>query len=107
MTQEEKKTGMPFDESQAYVDDLVARTTATAIMRHGLRRRLALRRAAGIAAAVLIMCGATVAWHEKACSDARATADAEQQNPLASFLNSISDEQAQAIEYYDIEEIAE
>ncbi len=106
MKTEKISKAMPFVEPEGYVDQLVKEATEKAI-RQGKRpaRRVTLHWVAGLAASVLLLIGVATWWIAGMKDDAQSLAQTQQQDPLGQLLNSISDEEAQQIEYYEIEEI--
>jgi len=116
MTPEQINKKMPFDEKEGYVEQLVERATEKAIQEGTSThtRLIPLRRAAAIAASVLLLGGAATIWYMNKQDDKQSIAQiqnaqthtqtAQQQDPLGKFLNSISDEEAQQIQFYEIEE---
>lgn len=109
---------MPFAEAEGYVASLVARHTAQAIEsghaaasahQHPatpIRRW----RWAGVAASLLLMLAAgwtmvNMSNPSRTDHDAQRIAIAAQKSPLDAYLESIDDEEASLMEYYEIEEI--
>jgi len=106
MTLEQAGKNMPFKEEEGYVEDLVRNITEQTICKADRKRAhsIPMRWLAGIAATLLLLVGVGLLWNINQ-ADTPAIARAEQQEPLEVFLNSISDEEAQQIEFYEIEEI--
>ncbi len=106
MTIEQAGRKMPFNEEDGYVEQLVDRSTEQAIRQSARNRSrtLPLRFVAAIAASVLLLLGATLIWYNTK-DEPQTLAKTEQQDPLDNFLNSITDEEASQIEFYEIEEI--
>ena len=106
---ENKKTGMPYRESNDYLESLIASCTERAVnQQHGSRPekgRAAVRplwrmmTTAAAALAVLII-GVWMYVHHQDTLRTEA-----EQGPLQEFLAEISDAEAQQIVYYEIEEI--
>ena len=115
--------GMPYRESDEYLDKLVARCTEEAIQRgtkptqrksgsllRGLGStrwpawRMMAAAAAVVMVAVLFFAGKKV-WvaHENTL----AVAQVQEESPLDEFLNSLSDEDVQLLAYYEVEDIPE
>lgn len=109
---------MPFAEPEGYVAHLVARHTAQAIEsghaaasahQHPatpIRRW----RWAGVAASLLLMLAAgwtmvNMSNPSRTDHDAQRIASAAQKSPLDAYLESIDDEEASLMEYYEIEEV--
>ncbi len=106
MTIEQANKKMPFVEDEGYVDSLVKEVTEKALREgKGGARRVPLRLVASIAASILLLAGVFTLWHTLSPGNADTLVKAEQRDPLGEFLNNISDEEAQQIEYYEIEEI--
>lgn len=101
---------MPFNESNEYVENLMANATENAIRQKRIRKstRLQFPKAAAAVAAVVVI-AATAFWGGQKLYENRNTAIAQtpSASPLDSFLNNISDDEAAQIYYYDIDEIAE
>ncbi len=104
-----KKTGMPYRESNDYVESLIASCTENAIAhrRHSLpaKDKAAVKPLWRIAAAVaasaaVLIIGVWMYVHHQ--EPLRAD---NGQGPLQEFLAGISDAEAQQIAYYEIEEI--
>ncbi len=97
---------MPYDESPGYVDQLVGRVTENAIHHGGVRRsRSKMYFIISAAAMVLLLVGLGVLhFHQGPQPVAQTTV---QTSPIDEFLNGLTDEEAQALSYYEIEEIPE
>ncbi len=106
MTIEQAGRKMPFNEKDGYVEQLVSRTTEQAIRQSARNKAhtVPLRFVAAIAASVQLLLGATLMWYNTQ-DEPQTLARTEQQDPLGNFLNSITDEEARQIEFYEIEEI--
>lgn len=101
---------MPFNESNEYVENLMANATENAIRQKRKRKSTGMQfpKAAAAAAAVVVI-AATAFWggHKLYENNSEAIAHINSASPLDSFLNNISDDEAAQIYYYDIDEIAE
>ncbi len=101
---------MPFNESNEYVDNLMASTTEYAIRQKRIRKstRLQFPKVAAAVAAVVVIT-ATAFWGGQKLYEKSNTAIAQTQSasPLDSFLSNISDDEAAQLYYYNIDEIAE
>ncbi|MCR4853346.1 MAG: hypothetical protein K5893_07140 [Prevotella sp.] len=107
MTLERIGKKMPYAEKDDYVERLVEDATECAIHegKSTTARRINMRYVAGIAASVLLLLGIATVWHLNSREPSEPIAQAQKKDPLGAFLNSISDEEAKQIEFYEIEEI--
>ena len=97
---------MPYRESGEYVDNLIDATTDRAIKQQAMARRSRLRgliAASAAAVAVLIVSLSISLFNGKSTQQAAMTG----QGPLDEFLNTLSDEEAAQLTYYEIDEIPE
>lgn len=108
---------MPYKESQEYLDTLIARTTEKAISegrdeRREARVRPLMRYAAAAAIAVLLVFAGITLWSpasegvvaELKTDTLPTMAVTEGTGPIDEFLNEISDDDAQLLAYYEIED---
>ena len=100
---------MPYEESDKYMDELLGRVTEEAI-RQGCgknssraRTRIIIGSAAAALAVLLVGIGIVRFQH----TDQPVAKTEAVQSPIDQFLSSISDEDAQELTYYEIEEIPE
>lgn len=99
---------LPYQESEDYLDNLIDATTEKAISRqHAAKRNrhwrvMAISAAASIA--LIIGIGFTLLNHDNKPSPVTAMDDT---GPLDEFLNTLTDEEAAQLQYYEIEEIPE
>lgn len=101
---------MPYAESDDYVSQLVERTTEKALHRQGRARTVSLRvRLLAAAAVVLLLAGIGITYYNKVAVPLpqQPQVAEDTSGPIDDFLNSLSDEDAQLLAYYDIEEIPE
>ena len=110
---------MPYRESQEYLDELIARTTEQAI-RQGHRPKATVRplvkyAVAAAIVALLVFAGITL-WSPsqqpvvaELLTDtiATSTTEIEGEGPIDEFLDGISDDDAQLLAYYEIEDEVE
>lgn len=98
---------LPYSESQQYLDDLINKATEQAIMHHAIRGQTSRKSMiiASAAAIVLLLIGIGVAviQHEST----QQTVVLQSEGPLDEFLNTLTDEEAAQLQYYEIEEIPE
>lgn len=92
---------MPYHESEQYLDELIERSTKAA-----MQKRMPILRYATIAAAVILL------WNIIPAPDSGITcqnsiAQADKTGPIDKFISSLTDEEAEQIICYDIEEIPE
>lgn len=109
---------MPYRESQEYLDELIARTTEQAIRkdpRNATVRPLVKYAAAAAIVALLVFAGITL-WSPsqqpvvaELLTDtiATTTTEIEGEGPIDEFLDGISDDDAQLLAYYEIEDEVE
>ena len=104
---------MPFPETEQYVSDLIAEKTEMAIMesKHESQReyyaKTSVKTLVGIAASVLFVL--TLCWNDSIPETETVPQQTEsvKNSPLDIFLANISDNEAQNIECYDIDDIPE
>lgn len=104
---------MPFPETEQYVSDLIAEKTEMAIMesKHESQReyyaKTSVKTLVGIAASVLFVL--TLCWNNLMPETETVLKQTEtvSKSPLDKFLANISDNEAQNIECYDIDDIPE
>ena len=100
---------MPYTESNEYVGELLNRVTEEAI-RHDSgksrsRARVRIMIGSAAAAVMLLLVGIGIVRFQQA--DQSVAKNTMVQSPIDQFLNSISDEEAKTLMYYEIEEIPE
>ena len=98
---------MPYQENEAYLDDLINQATEQAILHERKKkasRRLTMMMTSAAAVVLLVVgVGLTVINH-----NSKAVAPIQQaESPMDQFLNSLSDEEVAQLPYYEIEEIPE
>lgn len=105
---------LPFVETDAYVDNLLDRATEHAIRTTPARNKSNRHRwravtAAAVATAAAVVIGFCVEWNAPSADNAlrQQVAYTASQSPLDQYLQSISDEEAQQIIDYEMEEIPE
>lgn len=100
---------MPYAESDDYVSQLVERTTEKALRQQGRAKTISLRVRLLAAAVVLLLAGIGIAYYNKVTTPLppKTLVAENTTGPIDDFLNSLSDEDAQLLAYYDIEEIPE
>lgn len=86
---------LPFHEEEDYVSHLLEQATRNALLqKKSVRRPLVVRYAAAACACVLLVLGGLRMFHSE-----------RNQSPLDRYLTSLSDDEAQRLFYYEIEEI--
>ena len=109
----DNKKEMPFPETEQYVSDLIAKKTELAIMesKHESKReyyeKMSVKTLVGIAASVLFVL--TLCWNDSIPKTETVPQQTEsvKNSPLDIFLANISDNEAQKIDCYDIDDIPE
>ena len=98
---------LPYNERAEYLSSLVDSAAEKAIVHdaHARRRRRLSMMAASVAAVALLVIGIGVAVNNNIGSSIPVTAQAD--GPLDEFLNTLTDEEAAQLTYYEIEEIPE
>jgi len=98
---------MPYNENDDYVSQLVSRATEHAL---GQPRQVSLRHQwtlwAAAAAVVVLIAGAGLTYYNKVLVTQELTAQQET-GPIDQFLNGLTDDEAQQLAYYEIEDIPE
>lgn len=97
---------LPYRESEEYLDSLIDLTTEKAIKQQAMARRnrhRGLLAASAAAVAVLIFTFSILLFNGKSTRQVAMTS----QGPLDEFLNTLSEEEAAQLTYYEIEEIPE
>lgn len=100
-----KQKVLPYRETDEYVSNLVERATEHAISKQ-TRKRPLLRKYLIAATVALLLAGAGVTYYQMA-PVRRQLAAQQQKSPVDDFLNSITDDEAKLLPYYEIEEIPE
>lgn len=98
---------LPYRESKEYLNSLVDNAAERSIVHHAhaRRRKHLSMMAASVAAVVLLVIGIGVTVSHNISRSAPVTRQAD--GPLDEFLNTLSDEEAAQLTYYEIEEIPE
>lgn len=97
---------LPYQESEEYIDALIDRTTQNAITHHAQSHskwRVTIM-ALSAAAVTLLVVGISITLFNGQTSQPISMSS---QGPLDEFLNTLSDEEAAQLQYYEIEEIPE
>lgn len=102
------KKRMPYAESDDYLNQLIERSTEEAIRRAAKpKARLSLKRpvvtAIAAAMALLLVVGIT----QFRPQTEQQVVEASNDGPIDEFLNNLTDEEAQFLAYYEVEEIPE
>ena len=98
---------LPYHESEEYLNELIDEKTENAIRIHGkanTRKRWSVITASAAAVALLLISFGVSLMHDQAKQPIIAHGS---DGPLDEFLNSISNEEAAQLPYYEIEEIPE
>lgn len=100
---------LPYTESEDYVNKLIERTTELAIQQKPKARVIPLRTyiASAAAAALLLIGIGTFYMNDHQATADIALAQVDEESPLDEFLGNLSDEEAQLLAYYNIEDIPE
>lgn len=98
---------LPYRESDEYLESLIGNATENAISRQGMAKghRQFGRMIASAAAGLILLVGIGVTVFN--LGDKTAAVSLQDQSPLDEFLNTLSDEEAAQLQYYEIEEIPE
>lgn len=97
---------LPYQESEEYLDALIDRATENAVTHHARRhsRRHITMVALSAAAVTLLVVGIGITLFNGQSSQ---PVPMNSQGPLDEFLNTLSDDEAAQLPYYEIEEIPE
>lgn len=98
---------LPYQESDKYLENLINKTTENAIRQQNTAKghwQLS-RMIASAAAGLILLIGIGVTVFN--LGDKTAAVPLQDQSPLDEFLNTLSDEEAAQLQYYEIEEIPE
>jgi len=97
---------MPYAESKDYINKLISDSTETAINKAKSPRKSSTHMWIAAAIATLLLAGVGITYfHQPSASDQFTAEDTN--GPIDNFLNNLTDEEAQMIAYYEIEEIPE
>ena len=106
MNELNRKIGMPYRESEGYVNNLVNRATEQAI-RHQRTKKRSLSQIIAVAAiAFVLLAGAGVTYYNYVSTPSQLIAE-NQMSPIDEFFNSLTDEEVQMLDDFDVEEIPE
>lgn len=106
MNELNQKIGMPYRESEGYVNNLVHRATEQAI-RHQRTNKHSLSRIIAVAAiAFVLLAGAGTTYYNYVSAPTQLVAE-NQKSPIDDFFNSLTDEEVQMLDDYEVEEIPE
>lgn len=95
---------MPYAESEQYLNQLIERATESAIRQQPKAQVRNLRSVLAAAAAIaLLIAGAGITYHLHSTSAEPLMAQ-QTASPLDSFLDSLSDDEAELLAYYDIDD---
>ncbi len=99
---------MPYKEEKDYVSKLVERATEAALQQQPKAKTVSLRtKWMAVAAAVFVLiAGFSITYHNSVSEEQPLVAE-ETTGPIDSFLNNLTDEDAQLRAYYEIEETPE
>ena len=102
---------LPYTESEEYLEQLMARATEEAIARNRHKANVHHMRVwiASAAAVALLLAGIGIAHYSRTNEQPRpvATVVQTETSPIDEFLSTLTDEEAQLLAYYEIEEIPE
>ncbi len=100
------KIGMPYRESEGYVNCLVNRTTEHAIQ-HLRTNKHSLSRIIAVAAiAFVLLAGAGITYYNYISTPIQLVAE-NQKSPIDEFFNSLTEEEVQMLNDYEIPDIPE
>ncbi len=99
---------MPYQEGEDYVSKLVEQATEAALQQQPKARTVSLgaKWMAAAAAVILLIAGVSITYHNSMTEEQPLAAE-EATGPIDVFLNNLTDEDAQLLAYYEIEEIPE
>lgn len=98
---------MPYCESEDYLDGLIEKSTRSAIARQRPKGRARRARWIAAAATVVVTLGIGFTYYLKTNRQPQPVVTLHTEDPLDVFLNGLSDEDAQLLDYYEIEDIPE
>ena len=106
MNELNQKIGMPYRESEGYVNNLVHRATEQAI-RHQRTNKHSLSRIIAVAAiAFVLLAGAGITYYNYISTPIQLVAE-NQKSPIDEFFNSLTEEEVQMLNDYEIPDIPE
>ena len=98
---------MPYQESGEYVSQLISRSTEQAISESRKAQHRPIRQwMAAAAVSVVLLAGAGITLFHTADDETIASAETAI-SPIDQFLDGLTDDEAQMLAYYEIEEIPE
>ena len=106
MNELDQKIGMPYRESEGYVNSLVNRTTEHAIRHQRTNKHSRSRIIAVAAIAFVLLAGAGITYYNYVSTPTQLVAK-NQMSPIDEFFNSLTDEELQMLDDYEVEEIPE
>ena len=106
MNKLDQKIGMPYRESEGYVNDLVNRATEQAIRHQRTNKRSLSRMIAVAAISFVLLAGAGITYYNYVSTPTQLIAE-NQMSPIDEFFNSLTDEEVQMLDDYEVEEIPE
>lgn len=95
---------MPYAEHEDYLSQLVSNATEQAIRQGSQTRRHPVRMWAAAAVATLLLAGAGITYYHLTVPK-QTLAEDTTAGPIDEFLDGLTDEEAQMLAYYEIEEI--
>lgn len=98
---------MPYQESSEYLNQLIERTTETAIRQSQRPKDVMRPLLRYVAAAAVVALFVFVGFSLWSPTMEQQVAQSEMSSPVDDFLNNISDEDVQLLAYYDIDDIPE
>jgi hypothetical protein len=106
MNELDQKIGMPYRESEGYVNDLVNRATEQAIRHQRTNKRSLSRFVAVAAIAFVLLAGAGITYYNYVPPPIQLVAE-NQMSPIDEFFNSLTEEEVQMLNDYEIPDIPE
>ncbi len=100
---------MPYAEDKDYISGLVEKATEKALQQEPKAKTISLRtKWMAVAATVAVLiAGAGITYHHSSTTEVQPVVAKETSGPIDVFLNNLSDEDAQLLTCYDLEEISE
>ena len=99
---------MPYAESEDYLNGLISQATERAISQGQKTKTRPIRMwMAAAAAALVLIAGLTITYFHQQAETDTVVAEQTTTGPIDHFLNDLTDDEAQQLAYYEIEDIPE